>query len=142
MEEKKTDNLTHLPTLSESNRERFSSKALEYGTKSPNMGPMAEPDGYAKVTGPCGDTVEMFLRINKGRIEEARYTTDGCVSSRAACSAATLLVKGKTVPSGQLINPDEILDHLNGLPEESVHCAKLASITLQEAVKNLKEKNS
>ena len=41
----------------------FSEKGLEYGSNPKNYGTMENPDAYAKVTGPCGDTVEIFLRI-------------------------------------------------------------------------------
>jgi nitrogen fixation NifU-like protein len=49
---------------------------------------------------------------------------------------ATELASGRRVEEAGKINQQMILDALDGLPEESVHCALLASNTLKEAVKN------
>jgi nitrogen fixation NifU-like protein len=62
--------------------------------------------------------------------------TDGCASSIAAGSMATELAKGQDIEDAMKISQQMILDALDGLPEESVHCALLASNTLKEAIKN------
>jgi nitrogen fixation NifU-like protein len=62
----------------------YSERVIDYGSRPRNCGTLDRPDGYAKVTGPCGDTVEIFLHIRDGRIREIRYTTDGCMTSHAA----------------------------------------------------------
>jgi nitrogen fixation NifU-like protein len=49
---------------------------------------------------------------------------------------ATELAQGKKPEEGAEISQQMILDALDGLPEESIHCALLASNTLKEAVKN------
>ena len=33
-----------------------------------NIGKLGSPDSYVSVTGVCGDTIEMYLKINNGRI--------------------------------------------------------------------------
>ncbi len=114
----------------------FSDKVLEYGSSPRNYGTMDNPDGYAKVTGPCGDTVEIFLRIKNDKIENISYTTDGCMTSHAAVSAATVLAMGKPVREGIRINQSAILEHLGGMPEDSQHCALLAAKTFQKALRN------
>ncbi len=100
------------------------------------MGAMDNPDGYARVTGPCHDTMEIFLRFEQDRVKEASFQTDGCGSSAVCGSFAAEMAIGKT--------PDEILDvtgvaileRLGGLPKEEEHCAFLAGETLQEALGN------
>jgi len=49
---------------------------------------------------------------------------------------ATESTMGKSIEEAVKISPQMILDTLDGLPEESVHCALLASNTLKEAIKN------
>jgi nitrogen fixation NifU-like protein len=114
----------------------YSGKVIDYGTHPRNCGILDRPDGYAKVTGPCGDTVEIYLRIRDGRIRDIRYTTDGCMTSHASVSAATEMAREKDVRDCLKINQDSILDHLGGLPDESRHCALLAAITLHKALRN------
>ncbi len=74
----------------------YSEKVVDYGTHPQNYGNMEKPDGYAKIKGPCGDTMEMFLKIQNDRIVDIAYTTDGCMTSHAAGTAATVMAKGKT----------------------------------------------
>ncbi|MEI6609383.1 MAG: iron-sulfur cluster assembly scaffold protein [Deltaproteobacteria bacterium] len=114
----------------------FSDKVLEYGNEPRNYGHMEKPDGYGKVNGPCGDTVEIFLRIRNDKIEDISYTTDGCMTSHAAVSAATVMAKGKAVRDCIRINQSAILEHLGGMPEDSEHCALLAANTFHKALRN------
>ncbi|HOD34908.1 MAG TPA: iron-sulfur cluster assembly scaffold protein [Syntrophales bacterium] len=114
----------------------FSEKVIDYGLNPRNCGVMENPDAHARVTGPCGDTVEIYLRFQNGKINDIRYTTDGCMTSHAAVSAATVLAKGKTVRECIRINQSAIMEHLGGLPEEDQHCALLAATTLHRALRN------
>jgi len=108
----------------------YSEKVIERWLQPRNMGKIEEPHGFGRVTGPCGDTMEIFLRIRNDRLIEATFLTDGCVTTLASGSMATELAMGKTVHEAFRINQQMILDNLGGLPEESEHCALLASNTL------------
>lgn len=114
----------------------FSEKVIDYGLTPRNYGVMENPDAHARVTGPCGDTVEIFLRIQNGKINDIRYTTDGCMTSHAAVSAATVLARGKTIRECIRVNQSAIMEHLGGLPEEDQHCALLAATTLHRALRH------
>lgn len=122
--------------LFETTKGLFSEKVIDYGNNPRNYGSMEKPDGYAKITGPCGDTVEIFLRVKDGKIEDICYTTDGCMTSHAAVSAATVMAKRKALHECIKINQSAILQHLGGLPDESKHCALLAAKTFHKALRN------
>ena len=113
----------------------YSEKVIDYGTNPRNCGVLDRPDGYAKFTGPCGDTVEIFVRIRNEKIRDIRYTTDGCMTSHTAVAAATEMARGKTLRECLKINQSSIVDHLGGLPDDSQHCALLAAITLHKALR-------
>jgi nitrogen fixation NifU-like protein len=98
------------------------------------MGKIDNPDGYARVTGPCHDTMEIFLRFERGRVSEASFQTDGCGSSAVCGSFAAEMARGKTPDELLDVTGDAILERLGGLPEEEEHCAFLAGETLQEAL--------
>jgi nitrogen fixation NifU-like protein len=112
----------------------FSERTLDYGTNPRHYGDMDRPDGYARVTGPCGDTDEIYLRIREEKVKEAKFVTDGCMYSLAACNAAAFLATGKTLHQCFSIDQRSILEHLKGLPDDHAHCALLAATTLYKAV--------
>jgi len=114
----------------------LSERVVGYGNDPRNYGTLGKPDGYAKITGPCGDTMEVFLRVRNNKIDDITYTTDGCMTSHAAGSAATVMATGKTVRECIKINQNSILDHLGGMPEDSEHCALLAATTFHTALRN------
>jgi len=99
-----------------------------------NYGPPDRWDGHARITGPCGDTMEFWLQIADGRILQANFTTTGCGSSRAAGSMATELAIGKPLAEAARLEQRDVLQALGGLPKESEHCALLAANTLKAAL--------
>ncbi len=99
-------------------------------------GSMEGADGFARVKGTCGDTMEMYLKFKADKIENASYCTDGCGSSSVAASFTVESAIGKTVEQVFEIGGEDILEKIGTFPEEESHCAHLAVATLQEAVHN------
>jgi nitrogen fixation NifU-like protein len=114
----------------------YTKKVIDYGAQPRNCGRMERPGAYAKVTGSCSDTVEMFLRVQQGKITAASYQTDGCLTSHAAASATAELACGRTLADCYQVTEKTVLDFLGGLPAESEHCAKLAVDTLHKAIRD------
>ena len=98
------------------------------------MGAMEDPDGYGRVTGTCGDTMEIFLRFEGDKVKEAAFRTDGCGSSTICGSFAAELALGKSPDEVTDVTGEAILRVLGGLPEEDRHCAFLAAETLHTAL--------
>ena len=115
-------------------KEAFGEVAFERWRHPKYNGKLAEPDGYARVTGPCGDTMEIFLKFEKDRVKEATYQTDGCGSSRVCGSFAAEMALGKTPDELHDVTGEAILERLVTFPEEDKHCAFLAAETLLEAL--------
>jgi len=134
MEKDKNINEITLETVNEKAREIYSETMIEYGTNPRNCGTIDNPDGYAKITGVCGDTVEMFLKMKGEKIVESKFLTDGCMFSNAACSVAAEMAQGKTVPDCIVITQDAILKRLEKMPVDHEHCALLAAMTVQKAL--------
>jgi nitrogen fixation NifU-like protein len=123
-------------SIMEDARKVYSEKVIDRWLNPRNLGKIRKPDGFAKIKGPCGDTMQISFRVKDGRLSKIKFTTDGCASSIAAGSMATELAQGRKLEEAADISQRIILYALDGLPEESVHCALLASNTLKEAVKN------
>lgn len=114
----------------------YSEVTKDHAMNPRNVGRVENADGFSNITGPCGDTMEISIKIEDEKISEAMFWTDGCGSSIAAGSMTTELAKGKTVKESLEINQLEVLHALGGLPRENVHCALLSSNTLHAAIED------
>lgn len=97
--------------------------------------PMARPDAQARITGNCGDTMEIGLRFENDKVVQTRYSSDGCSISKQCIEGAALLAKGKSLEELRKINMMHIMDLTGKLPDSHLHCAQLAETTLQHALK-------
>ena len=86
-------------------RKIYSEAAIEHSMNPKNLGELEDADGFAKVTGPCGDTMEIWLKVKNGTVAEATFLTDGCGTSVASGSMATELAKGRSIPEVLKISP-------------------------------------
>ncbi len=121
--------------------EGFSPAVLERLDRPRNYGPLGSFNGHARVTGPCGDTMEFWIQVTSKRIVCAGFTTTGCGTSRAAGSMATELAVGKPIDEAGCIEQADILDALGGMPKDAEHCALLASNTLKAAIRDFLNRN-
>ena len=117
-------------------RKIYSETVIDHFMHPRNLGVLPDDNGYAKITGPCGDTMEIWLRLRQSTITKAHFRTDGCGTSIASASMVTVLSIGKTLSEAQQISQQSVLEALNGLPEDSQHCALLAANTLKAAIQN------
>jgi nitrogen fixation NifU-like protein len=116
-------------------RKRYSQIVIVHWQNPRNFRKIENPDGYAKVKGPCGDTMEMFIKIKEETISECAFQTDGCGTTIACGSVATELAEDKSFTQALASDSSgEILEKLGGLPEVDVHCAHLAAETLRRAL--------
>ena len=60
----------------------------------------------------------------------------GCAFTIACASAVSILVVGKTADDALRITPEDVEKELGGLPEDHLHCARLAVNTLGEALES------
>ena len=117
-------------------RRIYTETVIDHAMNPKNVGSISEADGFGSVTGPCGDTMEIWLRVKNDKIEDATFWTDGCGTSIACGSMVTGMVKGKSIAQALGINQDGILQVLGGLPEDSIHCALLAANTIKAAIQD------
>lgn len=117
-------------------RRVYSEEVLDHFRNPRNVGEIPNADGYGRITGGCGDTTQICLRVKDDRIAEARFMTDGCGASIACASATTELAGGKSIAEALEITHEDILRSLNGLPESESHCAELAADALRAAIRD------
>ena len=120
--------------INEEVMQTYGEKVYERWRNARFWGRMERPTGYSRITGSCGDTVEIFLSLEEGRVSAASFTTTGCGTSAVCGSVACELAIGKALEEVEHVTGEMILEVLEGLPEDNVHCAFLAAETLQAAL--------
>lgn len=98
------------------------------------FGRMNDPTAAASITGPCGDTMEFYLVVSNGAIEEVRYYTEGCRHTRACGHAVARRAQGRNVMDALLISAGEIIQFGECEPTSDRHCAILAVSTFYRAI--------
>ncbi len=103
-------------------------------------------DGVGVVGSPaCGDMMAIWIRVDKGnqKITECKWRTFGCASAIASTSMLSLMVTengGMLIARAKKIQPEAIIERLEGLPDRKYHCSVLGHLALKDAIKDY-EKN-
>ena len=118
----------------EQTRAEYGDIAFQRWLKPLYMGSMENPDGFGRITGSCGDTIQMFLKFENGKVKSALFQTDGCGSSAVCGSFAAELALKKSPEEIFDLTGESILKKLGNFPEEDKHCAFLSVEALQDAV--------
>lgn len=100
----------------------------------PTMRRIPEAQAVGRVTGSCGDTIEISLVLDAETIISGAFFSDGCGASQVCASVAVELAVGKCVDAAYDITGADILAVLEVFPDEERHCAYLAAEALNEAL--------
>ena len=119
----------------------YSDKAIEYYLNRPKMGSLPDANQVSELTGPCGDTMKIYLKLNDGRIEDAKIQVLGCPGAVASAMVAMELATGKTIEEAHNIKDRDIFRVLEALPDQKQHCIRLAVKTLQKALDEYSSNN-
>ena len=122
--------------------ETFSKIVIEEFKNPQNVGRMKVPDSLGIITGPCGDTMEIYLKVENNNISDIQFMTDGCGATIACGSMVTKMVKGKPLEGVKKITNLDLIEALDGLPAENLHCAKLTVDTVQAALTNYDKRHN
>jgi nitrogen fixation protein NifU and related proteins len=125
--EKLISNLTH---------KSYGSKDAKTRRRQINFGRLPQASSSARVTGPCGETMEIYLQIDGEEIKDGSFFTDGCGASVLCGTVALMLAIGNNLDDAAMIEGDTLLGMIENLPEDHRHCADLAAGTLQTALHN------
>jgi nitrogen fixation NifU-like protein len=137
MAEESDDSFKELEqSIMEDMKRVYSEETIDHFLNPRNLGEVPAPDGFGRIIGPCGDTMEICLKVKGGKVINASFWTDGCGPSIASGSMVTEMAKRRNVSEAQRISQHDVLAALGGLPEESEHCALLAADALKEAIKD------
>ena len=120
----------------------YSEKVLDHFSNPRNVGELADANGIGQVgNAKCGDIMKMYIKVNGGVIEDVKFKTFGCGAAIATSSMATELVKGKPVTEAVKLTNQAVVEALDGLPAQKIHCSVLAEEAIKAAVKDYYDRN-
>jgi nitrogen fixation protein NifU and related proteins len=112
----------------------YSEKAIRYFIEKPYMGTIPDADQVSQMTGTCGDTMSICMKVENGVIRDVRYQVLGCPGAVASAMAAVDLIRGRTIEEARALNDGDVFRLLEELPAQKHHCIQLAVKTLQKAL--------
>ena len=120
----------------------YSDKVMDHFQNPRNVGKRDDADGIGEVgNAKCGDIMRMYIKVEDGVITDCKFNTFGCGSAIATSSMATELIKGKPVEEALELSNQAVVEALDGLPPQKIHCSVLAEEAVRAAVKDYYDKN-
>jgi nitrogen fixation NifU-like protein len=119
----------------------YSEKAINYFLEKKNMGSLPDADQVSELTGSCGDTMKVYLKVEDGRIKDAKIQVLGCPGAVASAMAAMDIIKGKTLEEAQGLKDRDIFRMLEDIPDQKTHCIRLTNKTIKKAIEEYGSNN-
>jgi nitrogen fixation NifU-like protein len=114
----------------------YSEKLLDYFENPRCAGELPDAHAVAEVSNPvCGDVMKLWVKVDGGRIQDAKFKTQGCSAAIATSSYATEMLIGMDIAEARRITKEQIAEALGGLPAAKIHCSVLASDAIKQVLK-------
>lgn len=121
----------------------YNEKVMKEFAEPKNVGFLEDADGVGKVgNASCGDIMEISLKIKDDVITDAKFRTFGCAAAIASSSVATQMIIGKTIDEALAIKNKDVVETLEGLPPQKIHCSVLAEEAIQKAIEDYQSKKN
>lgn len=119
----------------------YNQKVLDAFAHPKNVGVIENADGEGTVgNATCGDIMKITLKIENDVIVDAKFQTFGCAAAIATSSTATQMVIGMTVDDALKLTNAKVVEELEGLPPQKIHCSVLAEEAIKKAIENYRDK--
>ena len=112
----------------------YSKTAIAYYIHKPHMGQIPDADVTSQMTGTCGDTMGIYIKIDNQVVSDAKYQVMGCAGAISAAMAVVDLIKGKDLAHARSIDDGTVFGVLEEIPVKKHHCIQLAVKTLHKAL--------
>jgi nitrogen fixation protein NifU and related proteins len=121
----------------------YSEKVMDHFTNPRNVGCIENASGIGEVgNAKCGDIMRIYLDIENDTIRDVKFETFGCGSAIASSSMATELIKGKPLSQALELTNKAVVEALDGLPANKLHCSVLAEEAIKSAILNYYDQNN
>ena len=120
----------------------YSEKVMDHFENPRNVGEIEGANAVGQVgNAKCGDIMKIYMDIEDDVIKDVKFKTFGCGAAIATSSMATEMVKGKTVKEALELTNKAVMEALDGLPPEKVHCSVLAEEAIHSAIDDYYKKS-
>lgn len=119
----------------------YSEKAINYYLEKKNMGQLDNATQVSELTGHCGDTMKISLKIDDGIIQDAKIQVLGCPGAIASAMVAMDMIKGKTLDDALKVTDRDIFRELEEIPDQKQHCIRLTNKTIEKAINEYRSGN-
>ncbi|MDR0433674.1 MAG: Fe-S cluster assembly scaffold protein NifU [Gracilibacteraceae bacterium] len=120
----------------------YSGAVMDHFANPRNVGTIDDADGVGEVgNAKCGDIMKIYLKIDGNKIQDVKFNTFGCGAAIATSSMATELIKGKSVEDALNLTNKAVIEALDGLPPQKIHCSVLAEEAVKAAIADYYQKN-
>ena len=115
----------------------YNEKVMEVFKNPQHMGEVENYNAIGTVGNEvCGDIMQITMRIEDGIIKDATFKTFGCAAAVASSSTATGMIIGKTIEEALKLTNKQVVEELQGLPPQKIHCSVLAEDAIRLAIDN------
>ena len=119
----------------------YNQKVMETFQNPKNVGEIENYDGIGTVgNATCGDIMQITLKIENDVIVDAKFKTFGCAAAIATSSTATEMIKGMTLDEALKVTNKKVVEVLEGLPPQKLHCSVLAEEAIKAAIEDYRNK--
>ncbi|MGN1136417.1 MAG: Fe-S cluster assembly scaffold protein NifU [Oscillospiraceae bacterium] len=113
----------------------YSDKVMDHFANPRNVGEIEDADGIGEVgNAKCGDIMKMYIKVDGDIITDCKFKTFGCGAAVATSSIATEMIKGKSIDNALGLTNKAVVEALEGLPPQKIHCSVLAEQAVRSAL--------
>ncbi|MCI8593276.1 MAG: Fe-S cluster assembly scaffold protein NifU [Lachnospiraceae bacterium] len=121
----------------------YSEKVMDHFQNPRNVGKMEDADGVGEVgNAKCGDIMKMYIKVEDNIITDVKFNTFGCGSAIATSSMATEMIKGKSIDEALELSNKAVVEALDGLPTNKIHCSVLAEEAVKAAIEDYRSRQA
>lgn len=116
----------------------FSPEVLDHFKNPRNVGELDGAAASVEVSNPvCGDILKLSVKVEQGRVQQARFLCRGCTTAIACASRLTELLSENPLHYLRGVSVEDLSQSLGGLPAETIHGAHLAVDAARAIAKKL-----
>lgn len=120
----------------------YNEKVMQAFQNPQNVGEIEDYDGIGTVgNAVCGDIMQITIKVKDNVITDAKFKTFGCAAAVATSSTATQMIQGMTLDEALTVTNKKVVEVLEGLPPQKIHCSVLAEEAIKKAIEDYRSKH-